>query len=128
MSIEWRDSYKIGNAGIEAQHQELFKHINLFLEASGKENLSGCAMGLYRYTIEHFKQEEDLKLQFHSPAIAAYVEQHLDLISRLNEISSGIASDTLNMKDLGSFLSDWLLGHIRIYDRKLAEYVQKPVS
>ncbi len=34
MGIEWKDSYRIGDPEIDAQHQEWFGKINAFLSAS----------------------------------------------------------------------------------------------
>ena len=39
MTIEWKDSYKIGNAAIDAQHQVWFARINSFLGATDRKSL-----------------------------------------------------------------------------------------
>lgn len=125
MIITWKDAYKVGDAEIDAQHQELFRQVNTFMKATDKAGLTSGAMSLFKYTREHFKHEENLMRRINFPALESHLQQHNDLIARLSDISASIASDTLNMTDLGAFLSDWLLGHIRIYDTKLATYVNK---
>ena len=62
------------------------------------------------------------------PATATHIEQHNELISRLNEVSKDIAQGALNIKDLQVFLSDWLLVLIRVYDTKLANCVARVES
>jgi hemerythrin len=57
------------------------------------------------------------------PAIDSHIQQHKDLIERLNEIAAKIGGDELTHQELELFLTDWLLGHIRIYDTNLAAYV-----
>jgi hemerythrin len=42
MTIEWKDSYKIGNAAIDAQHQVWFARINSFLEVTDRKSLQYC--------------------------------------------------------------------------------------
>jgi hemerythrin len=125
MTIEWKAAYKIGNAVIDAQHEEVFGLANAFVCATDKATLTACAMNLYKHTRDHFGHEEDLMRSTNYPGIDGHVRQHNDLITRLNSVAVSIAGSTLSMKDLESFLSDWLLGHIRFYDTKLAAYVKQ---
>ena len=123
MAIQWKDAYKVGNAEIDAQHQEIFRKANAFLDAMDDATLTNCAMGFFQYTREHFKHEETLMRELNYPAIAGHIQQHIDLLERLNDIASKIAGKELTYKDLEYFLTDWLLIHIRIYDTKLAAYI-----
>ena len=123
--LTWKDSYRIGNEAIDAEHQELFKRVNAFLQAQDKPARMACGMHLYQYTRKHFGHEEDLMRALHYPETDTHIELHNDLISRLNSVSESIANDTLDMTELAVFLSDWLLGHIRLVDSKLAAYVRK---
>jgi hemerythrin len=125
MNIQWNDTYKIGNAEIDDQHRQLFNRINLFLKATDKAGLLVGAMDMYRYTREHFSLEENLMQAINYPDRAAHIQQHNQLISRLNEVSRDIANETLNMMALKTFLTDWLLGHIRVSDAKLATYASR---
>lgn len=123
MSLEWIDGYKIGHDEIDAQHQELFKLANKFLNAKDKVNLTECAMGLFKYTRVHFKHEEDLMHEIGYPAIEMHLAQHTELISLLNDVAHNISDDSLDMGDLEFFLSAWLIGHIGSSDVRLANYV-----
>lgn len=123
MTIEWRDAYKIGDREIDAQHREIFLKANAFLDALDKDVLTEYAMAFFQYTREHFKHEEALMRKLSYPALAGHVQQHNDLIERLNDIAANIANDELTYKKLESFLTDWLLGHIRTFDTKLAAYI-----
>jgi hemerythrin len=40
MTIEWKGSYKIGNASIDAQHQVWFVRIDSVLEATGRKSMA----------------------------------------------------------------------------------------
>jgi hemerythrin len=123
MTLEWNESYAIGNAEIDAQHQNLFDQINQFLEAPDKASLTRCAMHLFKYTREHFTHEEAMMARIQYPARQAHIQQHNDLISRLNEVAESIANDTLDRVSLEFFLTDWLLKHIGTADARLATYV-----
>ena len=60
MTIEWKDSYKIGNTAIDAQHKVWFARINSFLEATDRKSLQYCEVMMNQYTREHLKYEEQL--------------------------------------------------------------------
>lgn len=123
MSIEWKDSYKIGDAEIDAQHEELFRLVNRFLAAQDKAALTLCAMQLFKYTREHFAHEEKLMQELNYPEFKMHVAWHNALISRLNKVSEMIANDTLDKAELQVFITDWALYHIPREDAKLAAYI-----
>lgn len=96
MTRHWQDSYKIGDAEIDAQHQKLFDLVNTLLAATDKVGLRLGAMSLFKDTREHFAQEESLMDKLKYPAIKAHVEQHNALLSRLNAVADSICKDTLS--------------------------------
>ncbi len=124
MKIEWLDAYKIGDAVIDAQHQLWFERINGFLLAEDRISLMHCETLMHQYTRVHFKYEETLMRSVRYPEIEQHIGQHNDLLGHFREISSQIANDTLDRAKWKTFLSDWLLNHIRFTDQKLANYVK----
>jgi hemerythrin len=125
MTIPWRDAYKIGDKIIDAQHEVWFQRINSFLEATDKESLTHCETLMYQYTRIHFKYEETLMRSVSYPDLRIHMQQHSVLLNHLTEIAVQIAQGKLDLVHWKSFLSDWLLGHIRTHDTKLAAYVRK---
>lgn len=123
MTIRWIDAYRIGHEQIDAEHQKLFKLVNQFLLADDKGSLTLNAMGMFKYTREHFTREEDLMRELGYPGTREHVRQHNDLLTRLNGIAENIANDTLDKPNLESFLSHWLLNHIGSADAELAGYI-----
>ena len=124
MRIEWKDSYKIGNADIDEQHTNWFEVINKFLDATGKESLNLCEMHMFNYTRFHFGHEEKLMKSIGYPDTQAHLLQHYALLTRLNDVSLQIADDTLDLQEWRDFLSDWLIKHIATSDTKLAAFVK----
>jgi hemerythrin len=125
MTFTWRDSYFIGNAQIDAEHQRLFRLANDFFEAVDKAHKTDCAMRLFQYTREHFGHEEALMRDIEYPAMASHIEQHNELIRKLNDVAVCIANDTLQTTQLKTFLTSWLVGHIVTFDAKLSGYVSR---
>ncbi len=125
MTFIWRDSYFIDHAEIDAEHQQLFRLVNDFFEASEKIRKTECATRLLQYTCEHFRHEEMLMQDIGYPAMPAHVEQHHLLIGRLHEAVDKVEKDTLNASELQKFLTAWLVGHIVTFDTKLSSYVHR---
>lgn len=119
MAFKWRDSYSIGNAEIDAEHQRLFVLAHDFSEAQDKATRSDCAEQLFQYTREHFGHEEALMREIDYPEIEAHMAQHKHLLAKLNGIADKISQDTLNPSELKTFLTGWLVGHIVTFDTKL---------
>ncbi len=124
MGIEWKDTYKIGDAEIDAQHQAWFGKINDFLSADGKEALTLCEMKMYQYTRVHFKHEEALMRSINYPGLRDHVGKHNELLSHLNGISDQIANGTIDLIKWRNFLSAWLLHHIAVTDKALATFIK----
>ncbi len=123
MTIEWKDSYLLGEAEIDAQHRHAFELANEFMAASDKTELSHCAMQLYQHVREHFKHEESLMRELKFPEYAAHVQWHNDFISRLNDVSASISQNSLQQDDVKTLMTDWALQHIAQYDARLASYI-----
>jgi hemerythrin-like metal-binding protein len=123
ISFEWNDAYKIGDPVIDEHHQTWFEHVNSFLTATDKKSLLLCELKMLQYTRVHFESEEALMFSINYPAYAEHAKQHKTLQETLKKISVQIASDSLDLNVWKSFLSVWLLDHIRNHDTKLANYV-----
>ena len=125
MTIEWKDSYQVGDAMIDEQHQQLFKLANKILTAEDKAAQTLCAMQFYQYTREHFEYEESLMRQVNYPDYPGHIVWHNQLITRLNLASQYIEKGTLDKQDLEAFITDWALQHIPVHDAQLAAYLNK---
>lgn len=125
MKIEWSDSYKIGDPDIDAQHEELFRRANQFLEATGKPALVAFAISLYKYTRNHFAQEEQLMMALDYPDYQAHKQQHEALILKLDALTKNITDDALNKQEFAEFTNYWLLRHIGSTDTRLAAFIHR---
>ena len=123
-STQWNEAYKIGNPSIDDQHEAWFKRVNHFLGASDKRSLMLCELEMLQYTRTHFESEEALMFAVDYPAYAQHVEQHRMMLELLKRISDQIAGDSLDLSAWKSFLTEWLLDHIRDHDTKLADYLR----
>ena len=122
--VEWNDSYKIGEASIDEQHQELFMRAADIIAAVNHESQMLSALRLYQYTRTHFSHEEELMRRSNYPDIAAHLLQHETLLRQLQLFLQHITRDTLVKDELEDFIAQWFLGHIANSDQKLASFLK----
>ena len=123
MAIDWLDSYCLGHPEIDAQHQTLFELVNRLLAATEKASLTDAIVKLVEYTRAHFAHEETLMLAIGYPHTVVHVDQHLTLLSKLNNVAELIANYTFDVATFKSFLSAWMLNHIETLDAQLVTFI-----
>lgn len=131
----WQDSFAVGNALIDRQHQQLFQAIHdldhaLHLPQVDTEQVFQCLVFLLDYTKTHFADEEQLMAECAYPDIEVHRTEHATLIRRLDELSHQISSysakDPLLGEALGEFLTGkWLQSHVIESDHLLIPYLAR---
>ena len=125
----------LGISELDDQHQAFFLHMvglrRALIEGSGgREKLMKTLRFLDSFIEEHFGSEEKYMRRYNYPGILVHKAQHdafvktvadfkkraLDLDGR-GEILSFLAVEVENR------LERWLTEHIRIHDRKMADYL-----
>jgi hemerythrin len=124
MTLEWKDSYRVGHADIDTQHYELFRLAAMLFTCETHEMRLVHANSLSDHTRNHFTHEESLMRSLHFPEIDAHIAEHKLLLLRLDEIARDIAAGVLKGNDLEVFVSDWLVTHMTTSDVKLSSYVK----
>jgi hemerythrin len=125
MAIEWQDSYKLGDSEIDAQHHRLFGLVNILFSTTEKYDLTEALANLLRHTQDHFAHEENSMSRLDYPGMKAHVEQHNTLLAKLANVSEIIANYSLDMANLESFLSAWLLNHMETLDAQFVSYLRR---
>jgi hemerythrin len=127
--FEWKDSYRTGNATVDAQHQGLFRMVNELHDAivagKGKEVLTPTLTKLVKYTVEHFSTEEKLMAAAGYPATPDHHRLHEELTRQVKELAEKYASGKLVLATtLSGFLANWLSHHIQESDITMINYVK----
>lgn len=128
MRAEFDDSLITGNQMIDGQHKELIEKINDLLRAiesdEGKEAAGEMMKYLSEYVDFHFAEEEKFQEEIGYPGIAEHKAKHAEFketVKQLADIVNGSSST-----DFSSLVQkeviDWLYGHIKGFDRSVAEY------
>ena len=127
--IAWSDDYLIGVEIIDLQHKYLFKLINKTLQCKEKVELQLALINLYKYTREHFTEEETLMRNSGYIDYEQHQKHHNLLITELNEHSQKALKTPEKKEGLEIFLEKWLISHIREEDLKIGSFLyEKSVS
>jgi len=124
MTIEWKDSYCIGDPLTDLQHQELFALANTMFDARNQADLRLCAIKLYKHVREHFSDEEKLMRRLDFPGYRAHVESHNAMLQGLSAISHGIGKNDIDTEVVATFLMDRALKHIPKDDAEVARHLK----
>ena len=135
----WNEKFRIGQAQIDGQHQQLFRLADelhaAMIKGAAKQSMAEILSRLISYTRSHFSNEESLMRSSGYPIIASHKQEHDDLTRQVvnlqHDFEAGKISVTL---DTMKFLRSWLEHHILGSDLKIAAYLQaraksgRPVS
>lgn len=131
--IEWTDSLKIGIQEMDEQHQQLLGYVNDFRAFANKakkgelRDLKEVRLTLNRlieYTVQHFKEEEDLLASYQYPDLAQHKLLHKRLVGQVEKFNLRFEEDPISMiPELSSFLSRWLIQHIKGHDKEYGDYI-----
>ncbi len=131
LNITFDDNLITGNKTIDTQHKELIERIQNFVTAcqNGDSKLKAIKMLDYldEYTNFHFKEEEKLQENAGYPEYEKHHEKHEEFkktIQELHEYLQDYEGPTDRFSELvQKNVIDWLFGHIKTYDRSVAEFI-----
>lgn len=130
--MEWNPSLSVGVELIDNQHKELFRRIDGFYDAMkngrGKDEVLNVLQFMLDYTVKHFTAEEGIQRNAAYPRYAdhkklhdAFVKDIRDMKAEMEASGVTVASSSL----VGMTLSNWLISHISVEDKKLATYIRE---
>ena len=132
--IQWKDQFSIGQRVIDKDHRTLFGLVNKFNESIPRFQNPGQMLSilasLKKYTQTHFQREEKLQQVLAFPFCEDHKKEHEALIEKLNGlIEKAMRANEDNVTDvaveIGSFLEEWITGHVLESDLPLKPYVDR---
>jgi hemerythrin len=132
MRIQWDDRLLTGNSTIDGQHQELFRRVNLLIEAchrgEAKEAINEAIGFLEIHIVEHFEAEEKLLRDYNFPDYEEHAKEHSEFrghIIRLKKMFNTHGSDYSMAIDTITILVEWTGFHIHGRDKAFCRYLQE---
>ncbi len=127
ISIQWDPKYSIHNAGIDAEHQELFSLANdvLAIEEPKQEpqRFKADVKKLFRYMEFHFRHEEELMDRVRYPDREMHAARHAEIVALMNGLLNNCVSLPELAASLRHVLIDWLLVHVADEDAKITSSI-----
>lgn len=136
MAITFDTALLTGNGMIDTQHRELIDRVNRLSAAAegGRGEVTAVqTLGFLKdYTELHFLDEEKLQGENAYPLLEAHRGQHNEFRRAIDELKemldeeegpgpAFVAAVKLN-------LEEWLVKHIMIWDKQLAEYLRNEIQ
>lgn len=126
--IDWQEKFVLGVEPLDQHHRNLVDLINDYHMAveSGldEELLVRIFTRLRDYAEYHFSVEEALMAQNDFPATASHLAQHKAFTENIGQLESSFVRDHRVSQQVLSYLRNWLVQHILVIDRELAEHVK----
>jgi hemerythrin-like metal-binding protein len=123
-SCEWNETYSTGAAHIDNQHKMIFKLANSISAKNTRQEIMSCVLALYKYTREHFNDEEFLMEQINYPETKSHKDLHDSLISELNSITKMQFLNNESIDDFKAFVIKWIVDHIMIHDKRFIVFMK----
>jgi len=132
----WKDNYELGVPHIDAQHKELFKRVESFLQVLRSKDkwedkipkINETLEFMKRYVVEHFRDEEEYQLSIDYPGYKFHKQLHDDMVNYVTEVSKRYKqsnNDEQLMQEFGGRLLAWLINHVAAEDQRIADYAIK---
>jgi hemerythrin-like metal-binding domain len=131
----WKDKYKIGVPQVDAQHEELFDRVTVFVDTlrsdrAWEEKVSKVNETLAfmkDYVVTHFQDEEAYQEAIGYPQFEEHKKKHNDMVAYVGEVSEQYEKDgfrEIMMQQFAGKLVTWLVNHVVAEDQKIADFVR----
>lgn len=119
----WNPDWDTHIKSVDAEHRELFNYIDKVFQAihdNSPVDFEAAAGMLLEFTDRHFSNEVQMMRDANYPLLNQHMEFHQEFSSR---VSALLDSQSLS-EDVLSLLTDYLIDHINIEDRKFANWLR----
>ena len=128
--LSWSDQYLIGNAQIDAEHEELFRLINefhgLWSENRKQEDIARVLNRLVAYTQIHFQHEEQIMAAAGYPKLEDHQNVHVAMVETIFKLQQSFEDKGLHLEmDTMKFVKAWLVEHILENDYLFRDYLAR---
>ena len=125
----WTDQFNVGIEVIDQQHCKIVEYINqlddMRSRADSNREIGSLIDALIDHTIQHFNYEEKIQEEAGYPYIKAHQRLHVQFAKRLTSFQTRFAEGEDISGELESFLTNWLLDHIKHDDTDYVELAKE---
>jgi len=135
MSMEWTASLSVGDAEIDAQHQELFRRVNALVTACadgrGADVVLDTLVYLVEYTRQHFAAEEREMRAARYPDFEAHRQAHarfFETVAALQDEVEETGARPSLVETVDHMVVEWLVAHVKNVDVAMAAWLRQAPS
>jgi len=128
----WDEKMLIGVPEIDEQHRNLVNALNELLAAcengNGQDSILKTFIFIVGYTKVHFADEEELQVKYDYPYLDEHRELHKDFTATVTALLEDFEQDRSThalIAKTSEMLTDWVVNHICIEDKKIGDHIQK---
>lgn len=134
--IEWNEEFSVKHAGIDSQHQEWIRILNVLHENLLSDDCkdltkvtSDSLLAVKAYGEKHFKYEEGLLEKLGYPELEAHRHEHREFYRKIDEMyRNHVNGDIILNSQLMKMLQNWLTDHIMVEDMKLVGFLTETME
>jgi hemerythrin len=133
--LSWTPQYQIGDATIDAEHQELFRLVNAFhdqwLDKRDRQTIAPLLNQLINYTQMHFRHEEQVMLDAGYAKLAEHQQVHESMIDTIFTLQQSFEDKNNHLEmDTLKFIKSWLVDHVLENDFLFRDFLahKKPAA
>lgn len=127
----WTQDLTVGNATLDAEHQQLLEQVNILVDAIVSERgpvvVQSVMDFLDTYVDQHFSDEEKFMQEHAYPDREAHIAIHRSFTEQYAKLKEKIALDGPSEElliDIENKLARWWIEHIGVQDKKYAVFVR----
>ena len=126
--LQWTSQLSLNIQEVDRQHMKLVDLVNeldlAMRSGRGKDVVGGVLDRLVDYTSYHFGAEERLMETHGYTGLLRHKQEHLAFVKKVVDFRAGYAQGKSGLSiTVMTFLSDWLVNHIKGTDRQYAPLV-----
>ena len=126
--LQWTSQLSLNIKEVDLQHMKLVDLVNELDQAMrsgrGKDVVGKVLDRLVDYTSYHFGAEERLMEKHAYTGLERHKQEHVAFVKKVVDFRSGYAQGKSGLSiNVMTFLSDWLVSHIKGTDRQYAPHM-----
>ena len=129
--IDWNNGLSLGVEAIDKDHKKLLEIVNrlsYYIENDPSPDIiNEIFSDLEEYGTKHFHREESYMKKCNYPELEEHIKQHRDFVKEIPKLKEKVfnSKDKLDIHEVSTFLTEWLINHIINEDMQLTTLFEK---
>lgn len=131
MAFVWTKDLETGYSIIDSEHKQLIeaadKLVTAYSQGKGRQEIGSAVEFLSNYTKTHFAHEEELQVKYKYLEYKVHKNWHQGFVKEVESVAAKLKAEGANIALVAEVNTKvgQLITHIKTFDLKLAQYIQK---